>query len=252
MKLIGFGKENRVLLALVLIAFSSSSLSLPDPPPPPPTLPTQAPLLHFLRPPSPTPASDPNRRHCSPNVIAISTVSKSPSLLVVVARQTVGGGGLVFLVNDSKNQSVQWVFLGSPRVEKGTYASRLSNLLGVPHIATRDLVREELVASGPLSHQLSEIVNQGKLVSDEIIINLLSKRLEAKWTSNEDEKLIEAVALHGSKNWNSISSKAGLNRSGKSCWLRWVNHLRPNIKRGDMSEQEEDLIIRLHKLLGNR
>ncbi|KAL6213477.1 hypothetical protein ACLB2K_012924 [Fragaria x ananassa] len=45
---------------------------------------------------------------------------------------------------------------------------------------------------------------------------------------------------------------AWLNRSGKSCRLRWVNHLRPNIKRGDMSEQEEDLIIRLHKLLGNR
>ncbi|KAL6142022.1 hypothetical protein ACLB2K_060306 [Fragaria x ananassa] len=83
------------------------------------------------------------------------------------------------LVNDSKNRSVQWVFLGSPGVGKGTYASRLSNLLGVPHIATGDLVREELAASGPLSHQLSEIVNQGKLVSDEIIINLLSKRLEA-------------------------------------------------------------------------
>ncbi|XP_050381836.1 adenylate kinase 1, chloroplastic [Argentina anserina] len=83
------------------------------------------------------------------------------------------------VVNDPNNRSVQWVFLGSPGVGKGTYASRLSNLLGVPHIATGDLVREELAASGPLSQQLSEIVNQGKLVSDEIIINLLSKRLEA-------------------------------------------------------------------------
>ncbi|KAL6209954.1 hypothetical protein ACLB2K_020893 [Fragaria x ananassa] len=73
-----------------------------------------------------------------------------------------------------------------------------------------------------------------------------------KWTPNEDEKLVEAVAFHGAKNWTSIASKAGLNRSGKSCSLRWVNHLRPNIKRGDMSEHEEDLIIRLHKLLGNR
>ncbi|KAG9134538.1 hypothetical protein Leryth_000873, partial [Lithospermum erythrorhizon] len=51
--------------------------------------------------------------------------------------------------------------------------------LGVPHIATGDLVRQELSSSGPLSKQLGEIVNQGKLVSDEIIINLLSKRLEA-------------------------------------------------------------------------
>ncbi|WOK94806.1 hypothetical protein Cni_G03511 [Canna indica] len=75
-------------------------------------------------------------------------------------------------------RSVQWVFLGCPGVGKGTYASRLSRLLGVPHIATGDLVREELASSGPLSKQLVEIVNQGQLVSDEIIINLLSNRLE--------------------------------------------------------------------------
>ncbi|XP_027366364.1 adenylate kinase 1, chloroplastic-like [Abrus precatorius] len=80
---------------------------------------------------------------------------------------------------DLNNRRVQWVFLGCPGVGKGTYASRLSNLLGVPHIATGDLVREELASSGPLSSQLSEIVKQGQLVSDEIIINLLSKRLVA-------------------------------------------------------------------------
>ncbi|XP_062185898.1 probable adenylate kinase 6, chloroplastic [Phragmites australis] len=73
---------------------------------------------------------------------------------------------------------VQWVFLGCPGVGKGTYASRLSQLLDVPHIATGDLVRDALASPGPLSKQLAEIVNHGKLVSDEIIINLLSKRLE--------------------------------------------------------------------------
>ncbi|KAG8390655.1 hypothetical protein BUALT_Bualt01G0106200 [Buddleja alternifolia] len=77
-----------------------------------------------------------------------------------------------------KGRNVQWVFLGCPGVGKGTYAARLSNLLGVPHIATGDLVRHELSSHGPLSSQLSEIVNQGKLISDEIIIDLLSKRLE--------------------------------------------------------------------------
>ncbi|XP_022965907.1 transcription factor WER-like isoform X2 [Cucurbita maxima] len=41
-------------------------------------------------------------------------------------------------------------------------------------------------------------------------------------------------------------------RGGKSCRLRWKNYLRPNIKRGGMSKEEEDLIIRMHKLLGNR
>ncbi|KAG5242802.1 transcription factor WER [Salix suchowensis] len=39
---------------------------------------------------------------------------------------------------------------------------------------------------------------------------------------------------------------------GKSCRLRWKNYLRPNIKRGGMSQEEEDMIIRMHKLLGNR
>ncbi|XP_004307433.1 PREDICTED: probable adenylate kinase 6, chloroplastic [Fragaria vesca subsp. vesca] len=82
------------------------------------------------------------------------------------------------LQRDVKDRNVQWVFLGCPGVGKGTYASKLSTLLGVPHIATGDLVRDELSSKGPLAHQLEEVVNQGKLVSDEIIIDLLSKRLE--------------------------------------------------------------------------
>ncbi|KAL7140371.1 hypothetical protein ABFS83_09G116400 [Erythranthe nasuta] len=72
------------------------------------------------------------------------------------------------------------------------------------------------------------------------------------WTPEENRKLAEAVTIHGAKEWPTIVSKAGLNRCAKSCRLRWMNYLRPNIKRGNMSDQEEDLIIRLHKLLGNR
>jgi hypothetical protein len=45
---------------------------------------------------------------------------------------------------------------------------------------------------------------------------------------------------------------AGLKRCGKSCRLRWLNYLSPTVKRGGFSEEEEDLIIRLHNLLGNR
>lgn len=55
---------------------------------------------------------------------------------------------------DPEGRNVQWVFLGCPGVGKGTYASRLSTLLGVPHIATGDLVREELSSSGALSSQV--------------------------------------------------------------------------------------------------
>ncbi|KAI5336744.1 PREDICTED: mRNAion [Prunus dulcis] len=72
------------------------------------------------------------------------------------------------------------------------------------------------------------------------------------WTAEEDHKLAEVIEVHGAKRWKTIASKAGLNRCGKSCRLRWLNYLRPNIKRGNISDQEEDLILRLHKLLGNR
>ncbi|KAG5239761.1 hypothetical protein OIU76_013155 [Salix suchowensis] len=92
---------------------------------------------------------------------------------------------------ETKEGNVQWVFLGCPGVGKGTYASRLSIFLGVPHIATGDLVREELNSSGPLASQLKEIVNQGKLVSDEIIISLLSKRLEAGEAKGESGFILD-------------------------------------------------------------
>ncbi|KAF8038789.1 hypothetical protein BT93_B1364 [Corymbia citriodora subsp. variegata] len=72
------------------------------------------------------------------------------------------------------------------------------------------------------------------------------------WTSEEDQKLAQAIEIHGPRRWKLVAAKAGLNRCGKSCRLRWLNYLRPNIKRGNISDQEEDLILRLHKLLGNR
>ncbi|GLJ47272.1 hypothetical protein SUGI_0998260 [Cryptomeria japonica] len=64
--------------------------------------------------------------------------------------------------------------------------------------------------------------------------------------------LREYITNHGEGRWSSIPIKAGLNRSGKSCRLRWMNYLRPDIKRGNISADEEELIIRLHGLLGNR
>ncbi|XP_021890720.1 transcription factor MYB114-like [Carica papaya] len=72
------------------------------------------------------------------------------------------------------------------------------------------------------------------------------------WTAEEDQKLAQVIRIHGPRRWKSLAALAGLNRCGKSCRLRWMNYLRPNIKRGNISEQEEDLILRLHKLLGNR
>ncbi|XP_027105578.1 uncharacterized protein [Coffea arabica] len=72
------------------------------------------------------------------------------------------------------------------------------------------------------------------------------------WTPLEDKMLRDYVQSHGAGKWTSLAKRAGLKRCGKSCRLRWLNYLRPDIKRGNITDDEEDLIIRLHKLLGNR
>nr|ABK23561.1 unknown [Picea sitchensis] len=72
------------------------------------------------------------------------------------------------------------------------------------------------------------------------------------WTKTEDIILCEYIRIHGEGGWRTLPKKAGLKRCGKSCRLRWLNYLRPDIKRGGISPDEEELIIRLHRLLGNR
>ncbi|PHT62351.1 Transcription factor MYB39 [Capsicum annuum] len=72
------------------------------------------------------------------------------------------------------------------------------------------------------------------------------------WTHDEDQKLLSFIEKHGCGSWRSLPAKAGLQRCGKSCRLRWTNYLRPDIKRGKFSLQEERTIIHLHALLGNR
>ncbi|KAK9060123.1 hypothetical protein SSX86_020827 [Deinandra increscens subsp. villosa] len=72
------------------------------------------------------------------------------------------------------------------------------------------------------------------------------------WTPEEDRKLLSYVQQFGHGSWRSLPAKAGLKRCGKSCRLRWTNYLRPDIKRGKFSLEEERTIIQLHALLGNR
>ncbi|GLJ47496.1 hypothetical protein SUGI_1002700 [Cryptomeria japonica] len=72
------------------------------------------------------------------------------------------------------------------------------------------------------------------------------------WTAEEDSILTQYISIHGDGGWKYLPPKAGLKRCGKSCRLRWLNYLRPDIKRGNISADEEELIIRMHKLLGNR
>ncbi|KAG9450693.1 hypothetical protein H6P81_010658 [Aristolochia fimbriata] len=72
------------------------------------------------------------------------------------------------------------------------------------------------------------------------------------WTPEEDELLSKYINREGEGRWRTLPRRAGLLRCGKSCRLRWMNYLRPSVKRGHISPDEEDLILRLHRLLGNR
>ncbi|KAA8530469.1 hypothetical protein F0562_005178 [Nyssa sinensis] len=72
------------------------------------------------------------------------------------------------------------------------------------------------------------------------------------WTPEEDKLLTEYVRLHGEGRWSCVARSAELNRSGKSCRLRWVNYLRPGLKKGQITPQEEGIIIELHALWGNK
>nr|ACU17512.1 unknown [Glycine max] len=72
------------------------------------------------------------------------------------------------------------------------------------------------------------------------------------WTVQEDQKLIAYIQKHGTGSWRTLPQKAGLQRCGKSCRLRWFNYLRPDIKRGKLSQEEEQTIIKLQAVLGNR
>ncbi|XP_031398458.1 transcription factor MYB4-like [Punica granatum] len=72
------------------------------------------------------------------------------------------------------------------------------------------------------------------------------------WTAEEDEILRSFIKKHGHGNWRALPKHAGLLRCGKSCRLRWTNYLRPDVKRGNFTKEEEETIIKLHASLGNK
>ncbi|KAK3014352.1 hypothetical protein RJ639_009074 [Escallonia herrerae] len=97
------------------------------------------------------------------------------------------------------------------------------------------------------------------------------------WSTEEDQKLIHYIRNHGIWTWSEMAKYAGshnlsmtpsytvhvfisfhypcfpgLSRSGKSCRLRWVNYLNPHVKRGNITMEEEKIISRMRKMLGNR
>ncbi|XVF68515.1 hypothetical protein PTKIN_Ptkin11bG0008900 [Pterospermum kingtungense] len=73
------------------------------------------------------------------------------------------------------------------------------------------------------------------------------------WSPEEDSKLKEYIEKHGTGgNWIAFPQKAGLKRCGKSCRLRWLNYLRPNIKHGEFTDEEDRIICSLFASIGSR
>ncbi|KAL6599035.1 hypothetical protein ACP70R_045899 [Stipagrostis hirtigluma subsp. patula] len=71
-------------------------------------------------------------------------------------------------------------------------------------------------------------------------------------TPEEDEKLLQYTQKNGHGSWRTLPRLAGLNRFGKSCRLRWTNYLRPDIKRGKFSQEEDQTILHLYSILRNK
>ncbi|KAK7826165.1 transcription factor myb26 [Quercus suber] len=93
---------------------------------------------------------------------------------------------------------------------------------------------------------------------DEKLINYISNYGHGCWSSipkfaaEEDEKLINYISNYGHGCWSSVPKFAGLQRCGKSCRLRWINYLRPDLKHGRFSLEEAALITELQGILGNK
>ncbi|EYU29025.1 hypothetical protein ABFS82_14G165700 [Erythranthe guttata] len=85
-----------------------------------------------------------------------------------------------------------------------------------------------------------------------VVVKTTMKLRKGLWSPEEDEKLIKYMLINGQGCWTEIARNAGLLRCGKSCRLRWINYLRPDLKRGAFSPHEEQLIVHLHSILGNR
>lgn len=79
-----------------------------------------------------------------------------------------------------------------------------------------------------------------------------SKVRTGPWSPAEDLRLMNFIQNNGHSNWRALPKQAGLLRCGKSCRLRWINYLRPDVKRGNFTPEEENTIIQLHTSIGNK
>jgi len=83
-------------------------------------------------------------------------------------------------VNDVEASPLVLVLLGPPGAGKGTHAAPLSEALGLPHVSTGDLFRKHIQQQTPLGFTAKNYMNQGNLVPDELVLDMLFERLKAK------------------------------------------------------------------------
>jgi len=76
-----------------------------------------------------------------------------------------------------ENQKYRFLFLGPPGSGKGTYAKRLAKRYDVPHISTGDMLREFSSGDSQLAKEISNYLENGELVPDELMIKMISERL---------------------------------------------------------------------------
>ncbi|BAT86227.1 hypothetical protein VIGAN_04385900 [Vigna angularis var. angularis] len=99
-----------------------------------------------------------------------------------------------------------------------------------------------------MERSLSENGSSGTYGSSEEEMSIT----KGPWTEEEDSLLFDYITVHGEGHWNSVARYTGLKRTGKSCRLRWLNYLRPNVRRGNITLQEQLMILDLHSRWGNR
>jgi len=94
------------------------------------------------------------------------------------------------------------IIMGPPGVGKGTQAKLLAEHLGLKHISTGDLLREEVRRGGELGKSVKEYMNRGELVPDDLIIEMLKGRLDKNFildgfprTRGQAEALAEVTAV---------------------------------------------------------
>jgi len=106
-------------------------------------------------------------------VRGVTSVAPAPSAEVLAAELVSECDALL-----AAGKRINWVFLGAPGVGKGTYATRISKLMKIPHISAGDLVRDEIKRGTPLGAQMAEITSKGQLLPDAIILDILKGRVQ--------------------------------------------------------------------------